>query len=144
MRNFSRIPVRRALCRSFLLTLGLETTAAPSCTIGCRVHRDACAEPKIFKMSLWHFSHHHYHRDPRVSSMRVLFPSSPFDASREFQQVQLVARSNKVDYVSSVRCASVLFDAYFLFISKTRRRATINKSSDSHENCDAAVFENGY
>lgn len=49
------------------------TTAAPSCTIGRRMHRDACAEPKIFKMSIWHFSRRHHYiatADPRVFSIQ--------------------------------------------------------------------------
>lgn len=85
---------------------GLETTAAPLCTIGHRGYRDACAEPKIFKTSLWHFSRH---CDPRCThavslTQRPLSTVLPFiftllDASREFPRVQLVARSNQVDRI---------------------------------------------
>lgn len=52
--------------RSFLSTRivssnssGSETTTGPSRSIG---GRNACAEPKIFKMSLWHFSHRRHRR----------------------------------------------------------------------------------
>lgn len=54
------------------------TTTAPSRSIGRRVHPDACVEPKIFKMSLWHFSRRRRRRrrDPRVPLIRR-FCSSP-------------------------------------------------------------------